>query len=49
LFFSKAFFLRHADSDAVAALSDRAFHESVRNNPATPGNRRAFEQATRNL
>jgi len=48
-FFGEPFFLRDADREAVAALSNREFQESVRNNPATPRNRRAFDQVSRNL
>jgi imidazolonepropionase-like amidohydrolase len=48
-FFRDEFFLRYADPAAVQRFSNREYQDEVRNNPATPRYKAAFEQASRNL
>ena len=48
-FFSDPFFLRHADRQQMAEVSDPAFQEAVRKTPHTNAAKEALAQASRNL
>ena len=48
-FFSDPFFLRHADREQMAEVSDPAFQEAVRKTPHTNAAKEALAQASRNL